>query len=143
MADEFLKAKIRELAKKLEQETLLEHELSGFKYRNSPDHREIWKQSAIHRVKPKKKFTYIDYGVETNQSGKFLIENEGADAGVVWRIKAYGKKNYPVGNVESVMKITEHNIAELTRAIKDKAEKGNFGLKLKDLQHNHNVTWVG
>lgn len=136
MADEMLKMKIKMLAGKLEQEKFIEHQLSGFEYIKSPDHLKMWKEASVHRVKPKKKYTYIDYGPGFNQSGLFLVDATGN----VFDIKGYGKKGRYMGSVDKQIAVADHNIMQLTKALQERRSTGHYGLKLKD----RNVgVWVG
>lgn len=137
MANEMLKQKIRMLAGKLQEEKFIEHQLSGFEYIKSPDHLKMWKEGSIHRIKPKKKYTYIDYGHAHNQSGLFLVENA---TGNVFGIKAYGKRGRYMGSVDKQIAVADHNIQQLTKALQERRATGHFGLKLKGVPDQ---VWVG
>lgn len=137
MADEILKQKIRMLAGKLQEEKFIEHQLSGFEYIKSPDHLKMWKESSQHFVKPKKKYTYIDYGSPDYHSGLFLVENQ---TGNVFGIKGYGKKGRYMGSVDKQIQVADSNIMNLSKALEERRRKGHFGLKLKDRDVG---VWVG
>lgn len=137
MANEMLKQKIRMLAGKLQEEKLIEHQLSGFEYIHSPVHQKLWKEGSVHRIKPKKKYTYIDYGHANNQSGLFLVENA---TGNVFGIKAYGKRGRYMGSVDKQIEVADHNITQLRKALQERRSTGHFGLKL---QGRDVGTWVG
>jgi hypothetical protein len=121
MEDQILMNKIKELARKMEHEELLELKLCKWDCQSNIE-------NAKCHVIPKKKYYYIDQGnLTSQQSGKFMIERSGANKGTVWSIKGYGQRGYPRGTVEDQLKITENNIKVLSKAIENKAMAGKFG----------------
>lgn len=128
----------------MEQEKLLEMELSGFNYRHDPIRTKIWKETSTHVVIPKKKYAYIDQkinGVNLGGSGKALVQTSGKDVGTVWSIKGYGQRGYSRGNVDEQIAVSDNNIKQLIKAIEQKSATGNFGLTLN--KNNRKHIWVG
>lgn len=120
MADLHLQSQIRKLAGLREKNQLLSYELSG--YMKDSVRRNIFRESAKHKIHPKKKYTYIDQ--ET--SGKYLVQNKAdkiAKAGYVWGIKAYGQKGSPIGDIDKVIKEMEKANASMVKGVMDKALK--------------------
>lgn len=126
MTDQQLLNKVRILAKKMEENTLLDYELSG--YMRDKQSRDIFRKSAIHVVKDKKKHFYIDQG---EGSGRLMIQfvpdatkNKGVyPVGSVFSIKAYGQKNRYLGDVDKQIKEFDKANANLLKHVMERARK--------------------
>lgn len=140
--DEELKEKIRKLARVSSENRVLDFKLSGYIKEGDPKGmNSMWYKDATHSIKPKKKYTYIDYGNPTYQSGKFLIENEGSNKGIVWGIKGYGKKGHYIGDIDNVIAKVEKDNASLVKGIMEKARGNSFVVKTSDKIILHDKGW--
>ena len=125
MTDQELLKKVRVLAQKMEENTLLDYELSG--YMKDKIRRDIFRKSARHHVLEKKKHIYIDH----DTSGKLMIQsvpdatkNKGVyPKGSVFSIKAYGQKNRYLGDVDKQIQEVEKSSANLLKRVMARAEK--------------------
>jgi len=136
MTDQALLNKVRILAKKMEENTLLDYELSG--YMKDKIGRDIFRQSAKHVVKEKKKHFYIDQANGSGYgSGKLMIQsvpdatkNRGVyPVGSVFSIKAYGQKNHYLGDVDKqIMEFDKAN-ASLMKGVMERARKNALNRK--------------
>lgn len=132
MENKELQDEINKLSKLAEQQDLLNFELEG--YMEDSQRRKIFREHAVHRVKLKKKHAYIDYGVEGNQSGKYMIQtvnearkNKGIyPIGSVFSIKAYGQKGRYEGHIKDVVKEYEKNNDNFIKAVKERSMKRRF-----------------
>lgn len=131
MRNEILKAKIRKLARGLEANELLSLQLSGYK-------KKLHKDSYMHIVEPKKRYTYIDRGFKNQRSGRLLVDPQGN----VFGIKAYGQRGAYVGDVDKVIERNKKNNESLKRAILEKKAKGRFGVTLEGVGER-GVIWAG
>jgi hypothetical protein len=95
----------------------------------------------MHTVKPKKKYTYIDYGNPNYQSGWAMVENAGANKGVVWGIKAYGQKGRYMGDIDKVISQIEKNNQSLVNGILEKTKGKSFVAKTSDKIIIHDKNW--
>lgn len=139
MTDQALLNKVRVLAKKMEENTLLSYELSG--YMKDKQRRDIFRDSAKHMVIEKKKHFYIDQwngsGSVGGGSGKLMIQSV-PDAtkqkgvypvGSVFSIKAYGQKNHYLGDVDKqIMEFDKAN-ASLMKGVMERARKNALNRK--------------
>jgi len=106
-----LNAQIKKLAGTLGTNELLEHELSGYlegdKHANTSEKISYWRKASSHNVKQKTKLAYIDQGTGGKllvQTSKTSMKQKGAyPTGSVFSIKAYGKKNRYLGDVQKVL----------------------------------------
>lgn len=115
-----IKLEIKKLTKEMEINQCLSYELSGCM--NDKTKRDIFKQSAKHKIIPKKKYTYID----NEASGKFLVQNikdKIAQKGYVWGIRAYGQKGRPVGMIPDVIKKIQKDNESLKKGVMERALK--------------------
>ena len=120
MSDEILKTKIKKLAKKMTDNTLLDYELQG--YLKTKKQRDIFIPDAKHNIKKKKKYAYVDQG----QSGKFMIQTQDdkiAKKGYVWGIKAYGQKGRAVGDIDRVLMKMEKDNQSLAKGVIERSLK--------------------
>lgn len=125
MTDQELLKKVRILAQKMEENTLLDYELSG--YMKDKIRRDIFRKSAKHNVLEKKKHIYIDQ----ESSGKLMIQavpdarkNRAVyPVGSVFSIKAYGQKNRYLGDVEKQIKSFDDANATMVKAVMERAKK--------------------
>ena len=126
MTDQALLNKIRILANKMEENTLLDYEMSG--YMTDKVRRDIFRRSAKHVVKEKNKHAYIDQG---EGSGRLMIQIK-PDArkniavypvGSVFSIKAYGQKNRYLGDVEKNIADLEKANATMVKGVMERARK--------------------
>lgn len=126
MANEKLKSEIKKLKGLMEENTLLDYELSG--YMKDSQRRALFRQQAKHKAIPKKKYTYIDQGGSEvgSQSGRLLVQMKGADTGYVWGIKAYGQRGRPVGQIKDVITDYEKANQSLKQAVMKRALKNRL-----------------
>ena len=126
MTSEELKKELKILSKEMEKNQLLSYELSG--YMKDSVGRKIFRESAKHHIRPRKKYMAIDQ--ET--SGKFLVQKEQdkiAQAGYVWGIKAYGQKGRAVGNIKKVIEDFKRGNETMQKAVMKKAIKNRLKFK--------------
>lgn len=127
-----LKAQIRKLAKVMEENTLLDYELSG--YMKDSVRRKIFRESATHRVLQKKKLAYIDQminGINSGGSGKFLVATADQVSkrrgnypkGSVFSIRGYGQKGRYEGDIGKVIKNYETANATFKQQVLERALK--------------------
>ena len=132
MTDQILLSKVRKLAKKMEEHTLLDYELSG--YMRDKVRRDIFRESAKHIVLEKKKHIYVDQMVNGNThggSGKLMIQavpdarkNRAVyPVGSVFSCKAYGQKNRFLGDVDKQIREFDSANANLLKHVMDQAKK--------------------
>ena len=112
-----LKLKIKKLSKQMEENVLLDYELSGCM--KDKQRRDIFKKMAKHKIIHKKKYAYIDQ--ET--TGKFLVQQTGTDKGIVWGIKAYGQKGRYVGDINKITKDFEKANQSLIKQVMQRSLK--------------------
>ena len=138
MTDKVLLEKVKHLAKKMEEETLFDYEISG--YMKDSVRRKMFRASATHVVIPKKKHIYIDQkinGLDMGGSGKLMVQSE-PDArknkgvypvGSVFTIKAYGQKNRYIGDIDKVIREQEETNQNWLNHVMKRAEKNAMGRK--------------
>ncbi len=133
MSDAILLAKVKKLAERMEENTLLDYELSG--YMKDSQRRAIFRQSAKHVILQKKKHIYIDQGQAG--SGKLMIQAV-ADArknkavypvGSVFSIKAYGQKGHYLGDVDKQIREFESANATMIKGVMERAKKNALNRK--------------
>lgn len=134
MTDQALLNKVRVLAKKMEENTLYDYELSG--YMKTKETRDIFRKSARHIVLQKKKHFYIDQAnngtlSEQGGSGRLMIQAV-ADArknravypiGSVFSIKGYGQKGHYLGDVDKQIKKFDEANATMIKGVMERARK--------------------
>ena len=137
--DQVLLNKVKQLASKMEENTLLDYELSG--YMRDSQRRKIFRQSAKHFVIPKKKHIYIDQwageGSGQGGAGKLMIQsvpdaikNRGVyPVGSVFSIKAYGQKGHYLGDVDKQIKKFDDANASMVKGVMERARKNAMGIK--------------
>lgn len=139
MSDAVLLEKVKKLASKMEENTLLDYELSG--YMKTKDTRDIFRKSAKHLILQKKKHIYIDQwngtGSEQGGSGKLMIQAV-ADArknravypvGSVFSIKGYGQKGHYLGDVDKQIQKFESANATMIKGVMERAKKNALNRK--------------
>ena len=115
MENNELKLMIKKLAKEREKNQLLSDEMQG--YMKDSKRRKIFREGAKHKITYKKKYAYIDQ----DTSGKFLVQQSGAEVGVIFGIKAYGHKGRYVGQIKDVIKSYEKTNAKMVQEVMDRA----------------------
>lgn len=124
LKDDVLKNKIKKFAKLHEENTLLDYELSG--YMGDSERRKIFRESATHVVKPQKKYAYVDQlinGINSGGSGRFMVQTQGADKGMVFSIKGYGQRGYPLGDIDKQIRNLEEGNKNLFEEVKRRSMK--------------------
>ena len=104
-------------------ELIEQHKLIGLKFSNADcetnrDNNNIF-------LKNKTKYIYVDVGQKNNKyhSGLYLIDKEQN----VFSIKAYGKKGYFRGTIDTMNLKYKEDIENMKQALLRRTEKGSYG----------------
>ncbi len=110
----------------MEANKLLEYEIDG--YLSDSERRSYWRGCSSHNVKQKTKLAYIDQGTGGKllvQTANFSMKQKGAyPKGSVFSIKAYGKKNRYLGDVEKVLAQEKARQCKLKGIVFERSLKG-------------------
>lgn len=111
-----MKQNLEELRSTIEEHKLLCLQLSNVDCEGNRDGSKVF-------LKKGRKYTYVDYGNGSNNSGLYLVDKDNN----VYTIKAYGQRGYYKGSVQSVMEQYKTELVRIEAALQRKSETGSYG----------------